>query len=431
MQAQLHEQLLENIRCSTSDSSSVTALLLLDIEDLTTLQARFGFTASALLLDHIASGFNMVVGERGTVLRLSDGRFCVLLHGIRNSGHATLAAKKLLRAAESAMPGGAGNMTPQIRVGIALFPLHSREPEDLLRVAQLALVAAGARNCSHLVYDAGCANQVIERWDLGETFASALENGSLDVNFQPKVRIADQVPIGAEALLRWMKDGKPVASPDIFIQIAEEAGLIHDTTWFVLTNSLRQAAEWIGLGVAVNISPSMLHHREFVEMIRAALAAGKVSPDRLTLEITEGSLIADFDGSKRRLSKIRDLGVRVSIDDFGTGYSSLNYFKKIPADELKIDKSFITRMLQDDSDLRLVETILTIARQFGLEVVAEGVERAEVLDRLRTLGCDYAQGYLFAPALSAPDIIRWLSTNSAPRTYPTISAGPGSTADVC
>jgi EAL domain-containing protein (putative c-di-GMP-specific phosphodiesterase class I) len=175
---------------------------------------------------------------------------------------------------------------------------------------------------------------------------------------------------------------------------------------------MQQAAACEGLSVAVNITPGMLHHRDFVEMIRSAASTWTIKRGGLTLEITEGALIVDFEQATARLARLRELGVRISIDDFGTGYSSLSYFKRIPADELKIDKSFVMRMLSDEADQRLVETIITLAHQFRLDVVAEGVEDQLTLDMLARMGCDFAQGYLFAPALTAEQLRVWLRASS-------------------
>jgi EAL domain-containing protein (putative c-di-GMP-specific phosphodiesterase class I) len=213
--------------------------------------------------------------------------------------------------------------------------------------------------------------------------------------------------------MRWLNDdGKPVATPDVFIPLAEEAGLIQSTTWYSLSNSMRMSAECGGLGVAVNITPQMLHAREFVDMIRTAVSTWGIKQRQVTLEVTEGGLIADFVQATARLKKLRDMGLRVSIDDFGTGYSSLSYFKKIPADELKIDKSFIMNMASDSSDQQLVRTIIGLARHFNLEVVAEGVENRATFDALAQMGCHQAQGYLFSPALSLPRLKAWLAENS-------------------
>jgi len=188
--------------------------------------------------------------------------------------------------------------------------------------------------------------------------------------------------------------------------------LIHSVTWYSLSNSLRLSAECAALSVAVNITPGMLHHREFIDMVSTAVSTWGISDRRLTLEVTEGALIADFTEATVRLKKLRDMGIRVSIDDFGTGYSSLSYFKKIPADELKIDKSFVMGMTRDASDHRLVRTIVGLAQHFNLEIVAEGVEDWATFDALAALGCHQAQGFLFSPALSRERLKQWIAASS-------------------
>jgi diguanylate cyclase (GGDEF)-like protein len=390
------------------------ALLLIDIADLPTLQARLGFEVSAALVQCLAERFSLALRERGTVLRFGDARFCILVTGIRNRGHAVLAAEKIGRAAEEAMTDAAVTIAPEISIGIALYPQQAADAEGLLRKAQLAAAAVHKRAARLQVFDESCTEQVLKPWELGDAYAAALRSGELQVHYQPQLRIADSRPAGVEALMRWVRNGLPVATPDVFIPLAEEAGLIQDTTWYVLSNSLQQATVRDGLRVAVNITPGMLHHRDFVEMIRSAVSTWNVKNGGLTLEITESALIVDFEQATARLARLRELGVRISIDDFGTGYSSLSYFKKIPADELKIDKSFVMRMLADEADQRLVATIITLARQFKLDVVAEGVENQPTLDMLARMGCDYAQGYLFAAALSAEQLGIWLRANPGP-----------------
>ena len=387
--------------------------MLLDVADFPRLQARLGFEASGVLLRSLSEHLSLALGDRGTVLRFGDASFCVLVRAIRNRGHAILAAERLARAIEQAMADVAIVTAPQINIGIALFPLQATDAQDLLRKAQLAAAAVHVRAARLQVFDDSCAEQVLKGWALGEAFAEALESGELQVFYQPKIRIADGRAVGVEALSRWLRDGKPVATPDVFIPLAEEAGLIRDATWYVLSNSLQQAALWDGLHVAVNITPGMLHHSDFVEMIRSAVSIWSAKSGGLTLEITEGALIADFDQAAARLARVRELGVRISIDDFGTGYSSLSYFKKIPADELKIDKSFVMGMLTDEANQRLVQTIINLAHQFNLNVVAEGVENQASLDLLARMGCNYAQGYFFAPALNADQLSVWLKRNLA------------------
>jgi diguanylate cyclase (GGDEF)-like protein len=407
-----HRELLTALAGAIQRAEGSLALLLIDIADPRTLQARLGFEVSATLLEHLSERFSQALRERGTVLRFGDARFCVLVRSIRNRGHAVLAAEKLARAAEEAMTDAGLAIAPDINIGIALYPLQAADAESMLRKAQLAAAAGHKRAVRLQVFDESCTEQVLTPWELGDAFAEALRSGELQVHYQPKLRIADGRAVGVEALMRWMRNGRPVATPDVFIPLAEKAGLIEDTTWYALSNALQQATARNGLSVAVNITPGMLHHRDFVEMVRSAVSTWAVKSGGLTLEITEGALIVDFEQATARLARLREFGVRISIDDFGTGYSSLSYFKKIPADELKIDKSFVMRMLSDEADQRLVETIITLAHQFRLDVVAEGVEDQRTLDVLARMSCDYAQGYLIAPALDAKQLEIWLRANS-------------------
>jgi diguanylate cyclase len=389
-------------------AAGTLALLLIDVVDLPALRGRLGFEASSALLQQLSIQFGSVLGARGQVLRFGEGCFCVLVYPVHNRGHAVLAAERLVRAAADTITDSAVVIAPELTVGVALYPSQGENAEELLRKAQLAGTTVRRGGGRVRVFDDSGAAEVLNPWALGDRYAEALRAGDLQVFYQPKICIADGRVSGVEALLRWLQDGRAVATPDVFIPLAEQAGLIQETTWYGLSNALPQMAALGGLSVAVNITPGMLHHPEFVEMVRSALASWNVRPEALTLEITEGALIADFDQAIARLHGLRDLGVRVSIDDFGTGYSSLSYFKKIPADELKIDKSFVMKMSNDQGDQRLVETIISLAQQFKLKIVAEGVEDRATYDMLARMGCDYIQGYLFSPALSAQNLAVWL-----------------------
>ncbi len=390
------------------------ALLLVEIMDFASLQARLGFEFSDSLVERLHGHFARTLADRGAVYRFGEGRFCAIVHPVRNPGHAELAAERLLRTADETINESSVTLAPEFTVGIVLHPEQAACAEDLLRQAQLAAASLRGRGPRIQVYEESCRRQLMQPWELGNTYAKALRAGQLQVFYQPKLRIADCVPVGVEALMRWLQDERPVASPDQFIPLAEEAGLMEDTTWFLLGNALQEATRWPDLGLSVNITAGLLHHRHFVDMVRTALGNWHLDPARLTLEITEGALITDFAEASERLGRLRDLGVRVSIDDFGTGFSSLSYFKKIPADELKIDKTFVLRMLSDIVDQRLVETIIGLAHQFRLSVVAEGVETQPVLEMLARMGCDFAQGYLFAPAMHRDRLVSWLREPRAP-----------------
>jgi EAL domain-containing protein (putative c-di-GMP-specific phosphodiesterase class I)/GGDEF domain-containing protein len=388
------------------------AAMLIDVADVSRFQARLGYASSAALLQSLCDGFNHALGNRGRVIRLGDGCFCAIVRSMRNRGHAVLAAEKFARTADELFNAAGVAIKPRINIGVSLYPAQATEGEPLLRLAQLAAEASRQRGSRIVIFDDLCDAQVLAPWALGNEFAEALETGGLSVYYQPKVSMLTGLPVGVEALMRWMHDGKPVATPDVFIPLAEEAGLIHSTTWYSLSNALRMSAECGGLAVGVNITPGMLHHREFLDMVSTALSTWGVHDQRLTLEVTEGALIADFTEATVRLKKLREMGIRVSIDDFGTGYSSLSYFKKIPADELKIDKSFVMGMTKDAADHRLVRTIVGLAQHFNLDSVAEGVEDRMTFDALAELGCDQAQGYLFSPALSLERLKNWLASHS-------------------
>jgi EAL domain-containing protein (putative c-di-GMP-specific phosphodiesterase class I) len=212
--------------------------------------------------------------------------------------------------------------------------------------------------------------------------------------------------------MRWNRPDSGNVPPEIFIDVAEMTGQIDPLTRFAFHRALRQLGEWpksVGpIGVAVNVTPSIVCNPELVDVIRNTAGLWSVGFDRLTVEVTENALMVDRERSHRVLTEIRELGARISIDDFGTGYSSLSYLKEIPADELKIDKSFVMNMLTDEADRKIVEQIIALGRSFDLEVVAEGVENAEVADRLAAMGCDYAQGFHYARPLPPQDFAAWL-----------------------
>ena len=403
-----YPELLARLTAVLQDGGASLALLLVNVMDLPAVQARLGFARCAQLLQQLADAFKVALGERGRVLRLGDGSFCVLVRGVRNAGHALLAGQKLKQAIEQVMDVAGLAIAPQLRMGLALFPEHARDAVTLLRKAQLAASADRPRDLPMQVYDASC-EQVLTPWTLADSFARALREGSLQVHFQPKICIANGQTTGVEALLRWLQDDTPVSTPQVFVPLAEEAGLAEEMTWFVLSNALRQAATFGNLEVAVNITPGMLHHRDFLEMVSTALDSWGLKRGGLTLEITEGALIVDFEQAMLRLRKLRDCGVRISIDDFGTGYSSLSYFRRITADEIKVDKSFIMRMGAHEADRRLVDVIVSLAHQFQMKVVAEGVEDRATFTALTGIGCDYAQGFLFTPALPAEALRIWLA----------------------
>ena len=237
---------------------------------------------------------------------------------------------------------------------------------------------------------------------LEQQLVEALLDNAFELHYQPKVELATGRLCRAEALLRWQSPEGDIISPEMIVEWAESTGRSYDLTKWVVHEAMRQLRGWGGemdMGLAVNVPANLAGDPDLPALLHDAMAIWGVSPDKVTVELTERAIIEDKQSGFDNLLKLKEMGVTISIDDFGTGHSSLSYFKHIPAQELKIDKSFVDSMLVDSQDLELVKIIIHIAHQFGLRVVAEGVEDRESLDMLRELGCDYAQGYYISKPL--------------------------------
>ncbi len=388
------------------------AVLVVYVHQLERLFATAGHVNAARMLDELRNRLSQVTRPGDYFARLGDRKFVFVLSNLRNEGHALLAANKVLRTGAEPVAAGGQHATVRLSVGIAMYPRHARHPEQLMQFAEIALLEAWKTQHPTVVYTDRKAGELVAGWDLETQLASALENGDLVLNYQPKLALPQLEVVGVEALMRWNRPDAGNVPPEIFIDVAEMTGQIDPLTRFAFHRAMRQLGEWpkgVGtVGVAVNVTPSIICNPELVDAIRSAAGLWSVGLERLTVEVTENALMVDRERSHRVLTELRELGVRVSIDDFGTGYSSLSYLKQIPADELKIDKSFVMNMLADDSDARIVEQIVALGHSFGLEVVAEGVESAEIATKLSAMGCDFVQGFHYAKPLPAEDFPAWL-----------------------
>jgi diguanylate cyclase (GGDEF)-like protein len=375
------------------------------------LFASAGTANAARMLDELRNRLSQVNRPGDYFARLGDRKFVYVLSNLRNEGHALLTANKIHRTGSESLTAGGQHATVRLSIGMAMFPAHGRTPEQLMQCAEIALLEAWKSSQTTVVYTARQADQLAAGWDLETQLANALEHGDLVLNYQPKLALADMSLVGAEALMRWNRAGSGNVPPDIFIDVAEMTGQIDPLTRFAFQRAMRQMSEWptsLGpLGVAVNVTPSIIRNRELVDVITTAASACSVDLPRVTVEVTENALMVDRERSHGVLEELRSLGVRVSIDDFGTGYSSLSYLKEIPADELKIDRSFGMNMLSSAVDRKVVEQIVALGHAFGLAVVAEGVEDETVSGELAAMGCDYAQGFHYAKPLPPDDLPGW------------------------
>ncbi len=422
-----------------NDRRSNVGLLVVDIAGFSRINAIHGFDAGDQILKELGSRLRQVARPQDYVARIGDDRFALVLVQVLNAGHMELAARKLFRLLELPFECGALRCKIVVTVGAALCPAHASQSDHLLRVAEQALADARANGLPYQVApDRASDGGIPEHWDLELELGSALERGDIALHYQPKVNVADRRLVGAEALMRWTHRVRGSVSPDLFIPIAEQTGQIRSMTAWALNTSLRHARQWPGggLSVAVNVPPQMIARHDLPELVENALNLWGGDDTRLVLEITERSLVADYRHSSAVLARIRDMGVRISVDDFGTGYSCLAYFRDIPADELKIDRSFIRGLLDDTASADITTLIIDLAHRFGMSVVGEGVENEATFQALARMGCDTVQGYHFSPALSADAFSRYVADgrgasglgtrpSSAGAPDPSVILGPG------
>lgn len=378
-------------------ASQDMAIVLVYVHGIERLCATVGHASTGKLLTDFQARLATLDPKKSFVEKLSDRKFVLVFNGLRNRGHVRLAAQKIERLMRETLIRADNRLQTELTMGIVHSPKDGSDTSELLKFAEIA-VLDGRRNKETIrFYEPDSADEMILDWNLELRLRAALQAGELEVHYQPKIDLRSGRTVGAEALMRWNEPEIGSISPDIFIEVAESSGQIVDLTDFAVQSVCRQTSEWMAkigrLNVSINVSSSIILNSEIIDVLKSATSIWGIDPKALTLEVTENALMEDPETSHSVLSRIRELGTRVSIDDFGTGYSSLSYLKVLPADELKIDRRFVMGMLSDPGDYKIVKHTIDIAKSFGLSVVAEGVETAEMLDALKKLGCDYAQGY--------------------------------------
>lgn len=381
------------------------AVAIVQVHDIERLCAAVGHEHAAEILNDFHDQLGTIARDKDAIERIADRKFAVLLGGLRNRGHASLAANKIERLAGDTIIDSSDKFKFKISIGIALCPENANDAAELLRLAEIASLDGQRKHESVCFYEKEAAREIVNDWGLESRLDNALKSGDLELHYQAKVSLSTDKIVGAEGLMRWSEPELGTIPPDVFVALAESTGRILDLTQFAIQCACRHVADWRraspDLGIAINVTPSIIQTREIIDVVRSAMGIWGVSPKALTLEVTENALLEDREASHAVLTELRQLGIRVSLDDFGTGYSSFAYLKDIPADELKIDRSFVMGMSSDQGDRKIVEHTIDIAKSFGLSVVAEGVENQQVLDELRRLGCDFGQGYFISRPVPA------------------------------
>ncbi|MGH2691897.1 MAG: putative bifunctional diguanylate cyclase/phosphodiesterase [Actinomycetota bacterium] len=396
------------------------AVMILDLDRFKDINDTLGHHYGDRLLQQVGPRLQGLLRDGDTIARLGGDEFGIILPDLPNRGVAVSVVKRLLEHLEEPLAVEGFTLDVSASIGMALFPQHSQEVETLLRRADVAMYVAKEAQSGCEIYDAEKDKYSPARLAMLAEIRPAIESGQFLVHYQPKVDLRDGSVRGVEALLRWMHPTRGLLAPDEFIPVVERTVLLSPLTYHVLDVALRQCSEWrragLDLTVAVNLSPRNLVDLDLPERVIQLLNRWRVPASSLIIEITEGTLMADPARCTDVLARLSAAGVELSIDDFGTGYSSLGNLKKLPVDEIKVDRSFVMNMGADPNDRMIVRATVELSHNLGLRVVAEGVETREALRELQFLDCDQAQGFYLSRPMSASDFRVWMDEYRRGRT---------------
>lgn len=412
-------------------AQSRLALIVIGLEGFSRINDSLGRVAGDHVLVTVANRLqaeidSAIVASRFDGVARPDGvEFAVILAEVSDASHVSRLVENMLASIEKAIPLDGQDIYLGAHAGISLFPADSLDAETLLEQAETALNEAKRATAMPYAYYAAQMNALAnERLRLHNDLHRAVERNELEVYYQPQLAVADGRIVGFEALVRWQHPELGMVSPVKFIPIAEENGQIIAIGAWVLETACRQMQDWLQRGaqlarMAVNLSARQFLASDLCEMVEQTLVRTGLPPAALELEITEGTAMYGAERTIATLSRLRNLGIKLALDDFGTGYSSLAYLKRFPLDVLKVDQSFVRNITTDPGDAAITSAVVSLARSFGLSVIAEGVETAEHLEFIRGLACDDYQGYYFSKPLPAGEIEALMvrhATLQAPRS---------------
>jgi len=406
------------------------AVMLIDLDRFKEINDTLGHHYGDVVLRDLGPRLAACVGSNGMVARLGGDEFAVL-PDVRSDEPAVLdgVATRLLECVRQPIVVDELTLGIGASIGISRFPLDGEDVHDMLRRADVAMYSAKENHASYRLYETALDRYSLRRFTVLSDFRRALETEQFVIHYQPIVAIGGQEVRGAEALVRWEHPVLGMVPPNDFIPIAEQTGLIAPLTHYVLERAIADCKRWRQQGrplsVAVNLSVRDLLDLDLPHQVAGVLAAAGLDPDALHLEVTESMIMSDPDRALDTVSRLRELGVQISVDDFGTGYSSLSNLKRLPINELKIDRSFISSLPHDESDVIIVGSTINLGHDLRLKVVAEGVEDEITLRRLQKLGCDLAQGYYFGRPLPSQEFLRMVDRlDPRPRPALTVVAAP-------
>ncbi len=395
------------------------AALFIDLDNFKTINDTLGHNVGDELLKAVAARLDAVVRGADALGRLGGDEFVVIVEEVSATAGPELVAERLLDALKQPFRLGRDEQTTiTVNASIGVAVGERIAAADLLRDADIAMYRAkwDGRN-GFAVFESAMKDTVQNRMELEIELREALENDEFVLAYQPTLDLSNMRPTGVEALVRWQSPKRGLVQPDSFIPLLEETGLIVDVGRWVLREACRQAAEWRAAGhamsMAVNVSARQLDTDRLLAEIEDALADSGLEPHALTIEITETTLMHNIADTARRLTEIKELGVRIAIDDFGTGYSSLAHLQRFPVDALKIDRSFVSGLKHNKESETLIHTLVQLGKALSIETFAEGIEEQQELSLLRDEACDSGQGFLFARPLDAASTQEFFATWAA------------------
>lgn len=407
---------LTNWISSNRDRNGTFGVFFIDLDRFKEINDTLGYHNGDILLKQFADRLKSVMAGEGVVARFGGDEFAILVPDVGSTQQAAEVAGKLHDSIEPNFNIEDLQLEISASIGIVLYPEHGSDADTLMRRADMTMTMAKRSDPGYTFYDPKFDFYSPRRLMLLGELRQSINNNDMQLYYQPKISLETSMVTGLEALVRWHHPKMGQIYPDEFIPLAERSGLIKPLTMWVLRQAPRQWAEWyrdgIDVMISVNLSVRDLFDAQMPEKLSRILEEHRMPPERLVLEITESAMMEDPEQSKSTLITLSQMGIRLSIDDFGTGYSSLAYLKNLPVDEIKIDKSFVMDMDKDQDDATIVRSTINLGHTLGLSVVAEGVENLAILDMLRQLKCDYAQGFHMSRPQSAQDIKTWLLESS-------------------
>jgi len=415
------DRLDQSIRLAKRQNSSVS-LLMMDLDRFKEINDTLGHFYGDRVLIETGTRLRQITRDSDTVARLGGDEFALMLVST-DEKNVPVVIQKVLDVFSEPFDLGEVRVEVDTSIGVVSYPTHGTDPKTLLQRADIAMYEAKRNQLDYAIYEQGKDEHSLERLSLMSELRQAVQRGEFELHYQPKVDLASGRTLHVEALVRWNHPRQGQISPVSFISLAEQSGNIGLITRWVLNRAISQVGEWkndaLSLVVAVNLSALDLLDSDLPSFIDAKLRENGVSSSHLLLEITESAVMRDPNYAMRILRELKALGIRLAIDDFGTGYSSLAHLKRLPVDELKIDKSFVMHMDSNSEDAVIVRSTIELGHNMGLKVIAEGVENVEAWEILKTFGCDMAQGYFMSPPLTADAFRKWLTQSIYGSPLPT------------